>query len=191
VIEEPERRCSNCGALVSADAAWCGQCYEPLPGQGRAARPSSPGTPGAGAGLPGEPTLLAERLAAGEHGERPPQVDPVAAAIRSALVPGLGHWALGRRGDAIARFVLAIWFTGAAVSVLASGSGTAGAAAFAIVFVVAALALWASSALDAYLIASGRSPLVTPRVLLWAIAIVVLAAVLVGTLLIIPSARGG
>jgi hypothetical protein len=115
----------------------------------------------------------------------------VAAAIRSALVPGLGHWALGRRGDAIARFVLAIWFTGAAVSVLASGSGTAGAAAFAIVFVVAALALWASSALDAYLIASGRSPLVTPRVLLWAIAIVVLAAVLVGTLLIIPSARGG
>ena len=135
--------------------------------------------------------LLAERLAAGEQGERPPQVDPVAAAIRSALVPGLGHWALGRRGDAIARFVLAIWFTGAAVSVLASGSGTAGAAAFAIVFVVAALALWASSALDAYLIALGRSPLVTPRVLLWAIAIVVLAAVLVGTLLIIPSARGG
>lgn len=118
-------------------------------------------------------------------------MNPVAAAIRSALVPGSGHWALGRRGDAVARFVLAVWFVGAAVTVLAGGSGTTGALAFAIVFVGAALALSATSALDAYLIASGRSPLVTARVLLWAITVVVLASVLVGTLLVIPSARGG
>ena len=25
-----EQRCPNCGALVSADAGWCGQCYAPL-----------------------------------------------------------------------------------------------------------------------------------------------------------------
>ncbi len=25
-----ERRCPNCGALVSPDGAWCGQCYSPL-----------------------------------------------------------------------------------------------------------------------------------------------------------------
>jgi hypothetical protein len=25
-----EQRCPNCGALVSADARWCGQCYAPL-----------------------------------------------------------------------------------------------------------------------------------------------------------------
>jgi hypothetical protein len=111
--------------------------------------------------------------------------------MRSALVPGLGHWALGRRGDAVARFVLAVWFDGAAVTVLAGRPGTTGAVAFAIVFVGAALALSLSSALDAYRIASGRPPLVTARMLLWGITIVVLATVLIGTLLVIPSARGG
>jgi ribosomal protein L40E len=30
-VATQERRCSNCGALVSPDAAWCGQCYAELP----------------------------------------------------------------------------------------------------------------------------------------------------------------
>jgi hypothetical protein len=36
-----ERRCPTCGALVSVDAEWCGQCFEPL-GASRAAPPEPP-----------------------------------------------------------------------------------------------------------------------------------------------------
>jgi hypothetical protein len=31
-VAAQDRRCPNCGALVSADAAWCGQCYASLDG---------------------------------------------------------------------------------------------------------------------------------------------------------------
>jgi hypothetical protein len=48
-----ERRCSNCGALVSADAQWCGQCLERLePPPGQAGNEPIPGTGPSGNGGP-------------------------------------------------------------------------------------------------------------------------------------------
>src|SRR5439155_1155440 len=35
-VPDDDLRCPNCGALVSEDAAWCGQCFAPL---GRAPEP--------------------------------------------------------------------------------------------------------------------------------------------------------
>ena len=44
-VPDEERRCPNCGALVSEDAAWCGQCFTPLrraPDPPAAPRPEEP-----------------------------------------------------------------------------------------------------------------------------------------------------
>jgi hypothetical protein len=38
-----------------------------------------------------------------EEDERP-EMDPQSAAVWSMIFPGLGHWKLGRRAEAIARF---------------------------------------------------------------------------------------
>lgn len=63
-----EVRCPSCGALASADAEWCGQCFSSLRAQdgapevavaGLAGGPRAGGTanpPGAGPALGGEPT---------------------------------------------------------------------------------------------------------------------------------------
>lgn len=48
-----ERRCPTCGALVSADAQWCGQCLERLePPPGSVANEPMPGTGPSGNGGP-------------------------------------------------------------------------------------------------------------------------------------------
>jgi hypothetical protein len=109
---------------------------------------------------------------------------------RSIALPGLGHWTLGRRAEAVSRFVIAVWLLGAAVMILTAGSTTLGAVALAAVFLVAFLVLWATSALDAYRIASGVDPLVSQRMLLWGSAAVVLASVLVGAIMILPTGGG-
>src|ERR671920_649708 len=123
-------RCPNCGALVTPDAEWCGQCYEPL-------RP-----------------------------EEPPKVDPERAAIWSLVLPGLGHWKLGRKGDAIARFVLFGWSFGTLCVLIGSRIGKGGlgptAALFAL-FASASLAIYALSVLDAYRLAKGEEPVVSTR----------------------------
>jgi hypothetical protein len=41
-VSERERRCPTCGALASADAAWCGQCFTSLT---RAPEPVAPTVP--------------------------------------------------------------------------------------------------------------------------------------------------
>ena len=44
-VPDEERRCPNCGALVSEDAAWCGQCFTPAPSGSRPSRrPATGGT---------------------------------------------------------------------------------------------------------------------------------------------------
>src|SRR4029453_10440559 len=39
-----DRRCPTCGALASADADWCGQCFSPLERAGSRAEAASPAT---------------------------------------------------------------------------------------------------------------------------------------------------
>jgi hypothetical protein len=82
--------------------------------------------------------------------EEKPNVDPNDIAMYSLFFPGYGHWRLGLKGQAIARGILSSWVV--AVAIIA---GIAGSLPMGITFGVAAFALWALAAHDAYREASG------------------------------------
>ena len=216
----PERRCPTCGALVAADAEWCGQCFTPLP----AARPAAPVAVGerppgpTGGALGGaiqvedgrpswtcpacetrNPIEASVCTACGtpfsrllEEPVAPPRLDPQAAAVWSMVFPGLGHWKLGRRGDAIARFALFGWSFGALLVLLISRFGKGGLGPTMPLFVLflgASVAIYVLSAVDAYRIAGGEQPLVGSRALLWASAGIIVLSVLIATFVTLPAAR--
>jgi ribosomal protein L40E len=213
-----ERRCPSCGALVAADAEWCGQCLASL------REPSSAGSPGsAGRNVrapfgrderDGPPSVWRCPTCDAENGldantcricgtsfsrlfEDPataPAASPGAAAAWSLLVPGLGHWLAGRRAEAVARFVLAAWIVAMLVVLLSSrvgGAGFGGAMPLVVLFAVAAVALWAEGALDGRRAAAGRRPLVSSRAMLWACVALVGLSIVLSTLLAVPGLQGG
>jgi hypothetical protein len=234
-MSDPEPRCPRCGALVSAEADWCGQCYEPLP---RVSETSpAPGVappdvadrsapPGPGITEPAAPATVQvagiERTHEGtvwtcpscqqknpieigtcpvcgtsfarlfQEPEIAPDVQPSTALALSLLLPGLGHWKLGRRGDAFARIVLFVWSLGTVLllALARRGSGLGAIGSLFLLFVVAALALWVESPLDAYRIASEERPFVSARMLMWASAGFVVVSAIVATLIALPAARG-
>ena len=110
----------------------------------------------------------------------------------SLFLPGLGHWKLGRKGDAVARFVLVVWVFGAglALALARSGKGLGPLASLLLLFVGSMLILWLVSAIDAYRIASDERPLVSARMLLWASAGLIVASTVLATLIALPAARG-
>jgi len=204
-----ERRCPSCGALVSADAGWCGQCYAPL------ARAEA-GAPGihrvAGIERDGDrltwtcPTC-AERNPIGSSAcsvcgtpfarlfqgpEDRPSVEPQTAAVWSLAFPGLGHWKAGRRFDAVARMVLFAWTSGTLAVLLVARFGKGGLGAtfpLFLLFLLAAAAVYVASAVDAYRIAAGEEPLVSSRMLLWGSAALVVLSVLIASFVTLPAAR--
>lgn len=216
-----DRRCPNCGALVSATAEWCGQCFTPLgteglvdPGTGPAtvtATAERPGIPSAIEVDDGRPTWVCPACEARNPIEaalcatcgtpfsrllqdpvRSPEIEPQTAAIWSMVYPGLGHWKLGRRADAVARVVMFSWSLGTLLILLVSRFGKGGLGPtfpLVVLFLGAASALYASSAIDAYRLASGDPPLVSSRALLWASAGLVVLSVLIASLVTLPAAR--
>jgi TM2 domain-containing membrane protein YozV len=121
-----------------------------------------------------------------------PDVQPSTAAALSLLLPGLGHWKLGRRGEALARVVLFVWSFGTVflLSLARRGTGLGSLAALYSLFVVATLALWLESTVDAYRIAAEERPFVSARMLMWASAAFVVVSAIVATLVALPAARG-
>lgn len=120
-----DRRCPNCGALVSEDAEWCGQCFaslrepdpepEPVPvEQTRTATPAE-ATPEKPAFWPctvcgaQNPIALDVCATCGTpfatlmRGISRSAVDPRVARTRSLLFPGAGHALLGYTVDGFAR----------------------------------------------------------------------------------------
>lgn len=79
-----------------------------------------------------------------------PQRDPNMTALVSLFMPGAGHAYLGMWGQAIARGTISIWVVFTALIGAIQGSVMLGA-----VFGIAAVALWAVAAHDAYREASG------------------------------------
>ena len=185
-MSDVERRCPNCGALVTASATWCGQCFASLE-EPRAATVAPP-APATGAapqerrapfwpcpicgeenpieldvcavcGTPFATVMRAEP-------ERP-AVAPRDAMIRSLLFPGLGHQLVGRGTDGMARGVLFVVTAGIAVllglATAASGSLTASFA----LFVLAAIGVYVMSAVEAYRLAEGEDLLVPTQTLVW------------------------
>ena len=222
-----ERRCPTCGALASADAEWCGQCFAPLdrvgaPAEARGRRAAVPGRDRGAEGDPrhaggsieveggtlawtcpacetrnpieanecsvcGTPfgRLLAEPTTA-------PEIEPQTAAVWSMLWPGLGHWKLGRRTDAVARIVIFGWAFGALLVVLVSRFGKGGLGPtfpLFILFLGASLMIYVVSALDAYRLAAGDTPVMSSRALLWTSAGLVFLSVLIATFVTLPAAR--
>lgn len=233
-MSDPEPRCPSCGAQVSAEAEWCGQCYEPVP----RVREDSPapavptpdvnGRPTARSSVTERPVPATVQVAGIERTDEgtvwtcpscqqrnhidvgmcpvcgtsfarlfqepeiAPDVQPSTALTLSLLLPGLGHWKLGRRGDALARFVLSVWSFGTLLllSLARAGSGLGSLSSLYLLFVVAALALWLESAIDAYRIAAEERPFVSARMLMWASAGFVVVSAIVATLTALPAARG-
>ena len=108
------------------------------------------------------------------------------------VFPGLGHWKLGRRGDAVARFAIFGWSFGALLVLLFSRFGKGGLGAtmpLFLLFLGASVAIYVLSAVDAYRIASGEQPIVGSRALLWTSAGLIVLSVLIATFVTLPAAR--
>jgi ribosomal protein L40E len=126
-----ERRCPTCGALVSEDAEWCGQCFTslrepPLVPEPTAPEPAAPFAATATSG-DGEPTqrqaafwpcsvcgahnpiafevceTCGTPFAAVMRGVDRQRADPRVARTRSMIFPGAGHAVLGYPIDGFAR----------------------------------------------------------------------------------------
>jgi ribosomal protein L40E len=211
-----DRRCPKCGALVAADAEWCGQCLVSL--REPSTRPAVPGPTAPSARFEREdqgppsawrcPTCDAENgLDANrcricgtpfsrlfEDPADPVTTSPAAAAAWSLLLPGLGHWFAGRRAEAVARFVLAAWITGMLFILVASrvnGGGFGGAAPLVLLFGIAGLALWTEGVVDGRRAAAGLAPLVSSRTMLWACVALVGLSIVLSTMLAVPGLQTG
>jgi hypothetical protein len=193
----PERRCPNCGALVSEDAEWCGQCFTnlrapdppsavPAPAVGEtseasAARAADTGATErpSGAFWPcpvcgtNNPIVLeacevcGTPFAAVMRGDTRRDADPDAAFRRSLLFPGLGHAMLGYSLDGFARG--AVFTLAVLVAILLPLSvPTTSLTILAVVLSVAAAAgVYALSAVEVKRLVQRRGLIVESRFLLW------------------------
>lgn len=158
---KPTWKCSVCAEPNAIEATICSTCGAPF---GR---------------LLEEPT-------------RRPEIRPQTAATWSFVWPGVGHWKAGYRADGVARIVLFAWTFGTLMVLLVARFGTGGLGpVFPLValFLIAASAVYATSAIDAYRLAGGDPPLVSSRVLLWASAVLIVASVALASFLTLPAAR--
>ncbi|MEO8293217.1 MAG: zinc ribbon domain-containing protein [Actinomycetota bacterium] len=209
-----ERRCPSCQALVSADAEWCGQCFTslqaaPVPGAAAATGPLriTPVTDGPQATRatatwacpacehlnPLEADLC--ELCGTSFGalfrmqEEGPRIDPATALKRSLLLPGLGHAAVGRGADGIARAMLFAWTFGTAIVIAFAGVSSGPVLALLALYGLLAVGVYLFTAYEAYRMAQGSGPLVSSRVLLWGAVALVLVSVGMATFLIFAAAR--
>jgi hypothetical protein len=194
---------------VSTDAEWCGQCYAPLrpaAAEGRVSKPPpglevTDGRPAWSCPVCGQRNEIEASLCTAcgtpfarlfEEPNARPEVDPQSAAAWSLAFPGLGHWRLGRNGDAVARAIVFAWAFGALLILLVSRFGKGGLgptfSLFAI-FLLGSVIVYATSALDAYRIASGEEPLVSSRTLLWGSVGLIVLSVMIATLVTLPAVR--
>jgi hypothetical protein len=121
-----------------------------------------------------------------------PEVEPQTAAVWSMLWPGLGHWKLGRRTDAVARFAMFAWAFGALLILVVSRFGKGGLGPtfpLFVLFLGASLMIYVVSAMDAYRLAAGDAPVMSSRALLWTSAGLVFLSVLIATFVTLLAAR--
>jgi hypothetical protein len=203
-VTDRERRCPSCGALVSVDAGWCGQCLKPLTAAPPPTSAIDTGLLEQGPAVADEPTgggiawwpcpvcggrNALELEACATCGtpfavlmgldQQPPKVDPAEAMRWSLVFPGLGHRRIGRGADGIARGVL---FTMALLmAVIAASAGLSAPALLGefVLFLAMAIAVYVATAFEARRLAEGGEPLVSARTLLWVTVGVVLLSGLI------------
>lgn len=207
-------RCPNCGALVSADAEWCGQCFTSL-------RTAAPEPEPAAAPVLVRPAGAAEGSGSGKTATWPcptcgslnpleldvcsvcgtsfaqllrqdeprSTVSPRDAFLWSLMFPGVGHAKAGRAPDGIARGTLFVLTFGLSLVVVLSGVSSPPVFAVMALLLVSALTIYLGSAAEAYRIADGGSTFVSARALLWATVGLVLLAVSLLALSVVTVSR--
>jgi ribosomal protein L40E len=209
-----ERRCPNCGALVSEDAEWCGQCFTDL--RAPDPKPAPEPTPAIATQPRSSVTGVAQRapafwpctvcgaenpialdvcatcgtpFAAVMRGTARRDVDPRSARSRSMLFPGAGHTALGYPMDGFARgavFTLAL----AVAIFLAVTVPHSGLLLFAIgVLLAAAVGVYVLSLAETNQLSAGGGLIMPSRMLLWAAVGLMFLIVAVIALSIAGNAR--
>jgi hypothetical protein len=195
-------RCPNCGALVSADAEWCGQCFTSLrkaaPESEPAAAPELVRPAGAPEGSEASKTAAWPCPTCGSlnpieldlcivcgtsfaqllrQDEPRSTVSPRDAFLWSLMFPGVGHAKAGRAPDGIARGTLFVLTFGLALVVVLSGVSSPPVFAVMALLLVSALTIYLGSAAEAYRIADGGSTFLSARALLWATVGLIMIAV--------------
>jgi ribosomal protein L40E len=196
-----ETRCPSCGALVSPDADWCGQCFtslrpepepepkpepEPEPRQASTAATGSPGEAAWPCPVCGErnPIELDACRVCGtpfaqlfRDEEARPKIPPRDAFLWSLIFPGIGHAKAGRGADGVARGTLFVLTFGLTLVIVLAGVSNASLLGVVAILLTSALTIYLGSALEAYRIAEGGSTFVSPRTLLWVTVGVIMVAV--------------
>jgi hypothetical protein len=111
-----------------------------------------------------------------------PHVDPRDAVVRSLIFPGLGHRALGRNVDGLARGVLFAVTFGLGVLLAIAAAGSAALVGAFVLFLAAGIGVYVMSAVEAHRLASGGQLLVPTHILMWVLVGVVFVGI---TLLVI------
>jgi hypothetical protein len=108
-----------------------------------------------------------------------PKVDPKRAARASLILPGLGHAVAGKKAEGVARAILFFWCAATAILLLAArpAGGLGILAPMAVVFVLCTLLWYAVTALDAVRLASGDKQLVSPKLMLYGVAALMMLSV--------------
>lgn len=104
-----------------------------------------------------------------EEGPVQPSVDPGRAAALSLMFPGLGHRALGRGAEGLARAVVFLWTIGMGLAIFFSAGGVNAGPfrALLLLLFAAAAIVYATTAADARRVARGEAPIMTSRMLLY------------------------
>jgi hypothetical protein len=104
-----------------------------------------------------------------QEGPARPKIDPARAAALSLMFPGLGHRALGRGAEGLARAVVFLWTLGMVLAIFVGAGGlTAGPFRLLLLVLIAAAAfVYGSTAADARRVARGDAPIMTSRMLLY------------------------
>ena len=210
-----DRRCPTCGALVTPDAEWCGQCFASLAAPPAASRsPTTADTaPRAGAeanGAPGSAYWTCpschedndlDRDACAVCGtpftslfadeRRPVSVSRGRAVAWSLVYPGLGHRLTGRAGDGLARAAVFTLAVGAMFFLLLARGGNALApiVGFLAVYAVFAAGIYAFTAVEAGHLADGGVPFASPRAFAWLAAALVVVSLGVAVFIAVGATR--
>lgn len=104
-----------------------------------------------------------------EEGPAKPSVDSSRAAALSLMFPGLGHRALGRTAEGLARAVVFLWTIGMGLAILLSAGGVDAGPFRPLLLILfgGAAIVYATTVADAQRIARGDAPIMTTRMLLY------------------------
>ena len=186
-------RCPRCGAGNPADAEWCGQCLTRF--DTGSVEPSEEVSMPEIAKDGGEPTWICPAcdtpnqidatacarcgsaftsfLSEGRETTAPKPIPQGRAVALTAILPGLGHWSMGRAGLGLARGLLYVWTLSLSLLLLIRPPATGGTVVrlVGVVFLLAAVGVWIVAMMETMRLVEGDdTPVIPPSGLTWVAA---------------------